>query len=392
MFHSQLSYFGGSAWEWREERQQYYLHQFVVQQADLNYRHKQVVEEVKNVMRFWFDKGVHGFRIDAVISLYEDARLRDEPLSDNNGTNPNDESYLSHIYTHNQPGNFELIHQWREVADEYKKKDGVTRLLITEGDSSLDYTFKYYGPKERPGAHFNFNLFLLSVLNKDADAYDYSSTINTWLENVPEHCWPNWLIGNHDNARVSSRVGPVLVDALNAVLLWLPGTAITYNGEEIGMNNTFVSWNQTVDPPAIRAGPKYYLSHSRDPERTPFQWDNSTGAGFSTSNNTWLPVNINYKKLNLQAQTEVEESHYKVYQQLVAERKSKTLQRGRTIAEAVTQDVFALVRALKDEETYMLAVNLGNETTTVDLAASIPGLPANASVVVASVGSGFIKG
>ncbi|XP_063232112.1 maltase 2-like [Bacillus rossius redtenbacheri] len=387
-----LSYFGGSAWEWREERQQYYLHQFVVQQPDLNYRYKPVAEEIKGVMRFWLDKGVHGFRVDAVSCLYEDRRLRDEPPSGQNGTAPDQEGSLSHVYTHNQPGNYELIHQWREVVDEYTRQDGVARILITEGDSGLNYTFKYYGPKTRPGAHLNFNLFLFQVLYKDADAFAYNETINTWLEHKPDHCWPNWLVGNHDNARVATRAGQALVDAVNAVLLWLPGTAITYNGEEIGMNNTHVSWNQTVDPPGRRAGPQNYSSFSRDPERTPFQWDNSTSAGFSSSNDTWLPVNSNYKQLNLQQQQEASESHYKVYKQLVAERKSKTLQKGKTIAEAVTKEVFALVRELDGEDTYILAVNLGNETTRTDLTASIPSLPTSAAVVVASVGSGFIRG
>lgn len=109
-------------------------------------------------------------------------------------------------------------------------------------------------------------------------------------------------IGNHDQNRVSSfyRYGPELADGLNMISLIMPGTTMTYNGDEIGMDNTFITWAQTKDPQAINQGPKNYLTHSRDLTRTPFQWDDSTSAGFSSNKTTWLPVNPNYWHLNLE--------------------------------------------------------------------------------------------
>ncbi|XP_063232111.1 maltase 2-like [Bacillus rossius redtenbacheri] len=387
-----LSDFGGSAWEWREERQQYYLHQFAVQQADLNYRNKHVVQEIKDVMRYWLDQGMDGFRVDAVTFLFEDEQLRDEPLSGDPGAEPTDQSYLKHVYTQNQPATFDMVQQWRALLDEYSSKDHSTRVMFTEAYADLDNTFKYYGTKERPGAHFTFNFFVIEYIKNTSTADDYENITSLWLKNIPAGDWPNWVVGNHDQHRVASRVGPGLVDAMNALALLMPGTAVTYNGEEIGMEDTFISWNQTVDPQGLNAGPQRYQLFSRDPERTPFQWDNTTSAGFSTSNTTWLPVNSNYKWLNLQKQQEDEDSHYKVYKQLVQLRKTKTIQRGTTHTAAVTQQVFAFVRALDGEVTYIVAMNVGNSSATVDLTRSFSGLPATATVVVASVGSTLVRG
>ncbi|KAJ8874366.1 hypothetical protein PR048_025214 [Dryococelus australis] len=436
-----LSDFGGSAWEWREERRQYYLHQFAIQQVELNYRNKHVVEEVKNVMIYWLDKGINGFRMDAVLYLFEDKLLRDEPLSGDTSAEPTDENYLDHIYTQNQPESFDMIQQWREVLDEYKRKDGATRAMSTEAYADISTIFKYYGTKDRPGAHATFNFFLIENIKNTSNAIDYNNITNLWLRNIPEGDWPNWVIGNHDQHRVASRVGRELVDAMNALALLLPGTAVTYNGEEIGMEDTFITWNQTVDPRGLNAGPQRYQLFSRDPARTPFQWDNTTSAeptrvievnmeqrrnereisektrrsaassgmiltcedpgvirrrfepviydllssGFSTNSTTWLPVNPYYKQLNLKKLKTV-------YKQLVKLRRTRTLQRGNTETAAVTNDVFAFVRSLEGEDTYIVAMNVGNVSATVDLSKSFHNIPQTAAVVAANVGSKFVTG
>nr|CAD7263069.1 unnamed protein product [Timema shepardi] len=440
-----MSSFGGSAWEWREERQQYYLHQFAIQQADLNYRSPEVVEEVKdvirywmsfgidgfridavpylfeneslpneplsgdpnavdtdanylshiytqnqnetfdmiqqwrevvdeysakdgvtryidhldNVIRYWLDKGFDGFRIDAVNWLFENTSLADEPLSGNTNANEDEYNYLNHIYTSNQPETFEMVQQWREVVEEYKAQDGLARALITEAYADLENTFKYMGTEERPGAHLTFNFFMISQLSNTSTAQDFYSSITEWIDNVPQGKWSDWVLGNHDQHRIGSRFGSELIDGLNMILQWLPGTAVTYNGEEIGMVDTPVSWEETVDPAGLNAGPERYQLFSRDPERSPYQWDNTTSAGFSNNTNTWLPVNSNYLTLNLAEEINAKVSHYKVYQNLVAERASKTLRRG-SVNITVIGDVLAFTSGHLREYEPGLVANLGH--------------------------------
>lgn len=151
-------------------------------------------------------------------------------------------------------------------------------------------------------------------------------------------------IGNHDLNRVAARFGADMVDAMNALTLLLPGTAITYMGEEIGMENTNVRWDQTVDPMGRNAGPDGYRELSRDPARTPYQWDASVSAGFSSNSRPWLPVNPGYWQLNLDAQRRQRRSHYHVYKRLVELRKTPALRRGAFAGHVLSDWVYAFSR------------------------------------------------
>nr|CAD7451876.1 unnamed protein product [Timema tahoe] len=369
-----------------------------------------------NVIRYWLDKGFDGFRIDAVNWLFENSSLPDEPLSGNTNANEDEYNYLDHIYTSNQPETFEMVQQWREVVEEYKAQDGLARALITEAYADLENTFKYMGTEERPGAHLTFNFFMISQLSNTSSAQDFYSSITEWLDNVPQGKWSDWVLGNHDQHRVASRFGSELIDGLNMILQWLPGTAVTYNGEEIGMVDTPVSWEETVDPAGLNAGPDRYQLFSRDPERSPYQWDNTTSAGFSNNTNTWLPVNSNYLTLNLAEEINANVSHYKVYQNLVSERASKTLRRG-SVNITVIGDVLAFTRCvsiggggdvqeqsipiknraqtleeLEGEDTYIVLVNLGSETATVNVTQKFGKITNDLTVVTASIQSNYRRG
>ncbi|KAJ4433394.1 hypothetical protein ANN_15653 [Periplaneta americana] len=381
-----LSAFGGSAWEWREERQQYYLHQFAIQQADLNYNNPNLVEEMKDVLRFWMNKGVDGFRVDAVPYLFEDPELKDEPLSGDPNAQPGEAAYLSHIYTQNLPGTYDMVEQWREVVDAKKAEDGQTRLLMLETYASLEQVMAYYGTDERPGGHFPFNFLLITDLNNGSTALDFDETVHKWMDNMPAGRWANWVIGNHDNHRVATRYGRELADGLNMIAQLLPGSGVTYNGEEIGMEDTFISWEDTVDPAGVNAGPDRYQLFSRDPERTPFQWDDSVSAGFSTNATTWLPVNENYKQLNLEAQKAADVSHYKVYQRLLEARTLPVIQTGGLQTYAASEEVFAFSRTLEGSSPFVVVVNLGSNQEEVNLA-TLADVPEDLVVYVASIGS-----
>ncbi|XP_065203783.1 maltase 2-like [Planococcus citri] len=379
-----VSLFGGSAWKYNEERKQFYLHQFGEAQPDLNYRSKELVEEMKNVLKFWLDKGVHGIRTDSVPYLVEDDKFLDEPPYNKTSAvrliGKKDYDALSHIYTKDQPESLKILRQFREVLDSYTQKGGPTRLLLTEAYTDIKHTIESYGTQESPIAQIPFNFYLLTELNDSSNAKAFNDTIHLWLDNMPKGRWPNWVIGNHDNSRVSTRFEPSAVDGINMLVQLLPGTAITYQGEEIGMEDTKVRQDQSSD----------IESPSRDPERTPFQWSSSPHAGFSTiSGNTWLPVNPNYYTLNLEAQKKDPKSHYNIYKKLVKLRSNTVFQHGDINTYVVSERVFAFKRSIPEEEMCIIILNLNNEGEHVNLNTCMPDLPGKLNVYIASKNSEY---
>ncbi|XP_068234691.1 probable maltase isoform X2 [Palaemon carinicauda] len=383
-----LSVFRGSAWTWSEERKQFYFHQFLDKQPDLNFRNPDVQEEMLGILKFWLDKGVDGFRVDALKHLFEVEDVhQDEPVAKDSGIDDKmDYGYLNHTLTVNQPETFGVLRKWRELIDLYSDK--LMMVEVYEGQD-LGTLMKYYGNETDPLADFPFNFLMIEGLHNRTELTGFSlkSAVTLWLDNMPSGKWPNWVLGNHDNHRVGSRLGSDLVDALNMMSLLLPGTAITYYGEEIGMEDTWISWEDTKDPQGCRYGPERYAEYSRDPERTPMQWDNTSFAGFTTASDTWLPVNENYKTLNVKAQKDATYSHLSVYQSLTQLRKLDVFTTGRIAYPSITEDVFSFVRYADETATYYLVViNTSEEELTVDLHhdASFD-LPKTGTVVVRSI-------
>ncbi|KAF7273922.1 hypothetical protein GWI33_013383 [Rhynchophorus ferrugineus] len=317
-----LSAFKGSAWEWSEERQQYYLHQFSIGQPDLNYRNPNVVREMKDVLKYWLDFGIDGFRMDAVPTLFEDEQFRDEPLSGKANVGPEDYEYLDHIYTTDLNETIFMIYQFRQVLDEFNanQNDSYSRIMMTEVYSDIDTTMKYYGTVDGSirGAHFTFNFWtFITYLIKGVDPFELFQSITLWLENIPRLYTSNWVLGNHDQPRVATRLGPENVDALNMLVAILPGIWVTYNGEEIGQENGEVTCEQGYDPQAIK-NCSTFNETSRDFERTPFQWDTTVNAGFNEGAPTWLPVSKKYLETNLENQLPADiNSHYNIYKELI---------------------------------------------------------------------------
>lgn len=223
-----LSVFGKSAWTFDEDRQQYYLHQFAPEQPDLNYRELLVIEEMKNVLRFWLNKGVDGFRFDAINHLFEAPGFDNETVV---GDNPDDYGYLDHIYTKDVEGVFGIVYDWRELLDDWKKEHGGdTRIFMTEAYSNLSFTMKYYQDDVtgRQGAHMPFNFGLIFDLNANSDSFSIRNSIANWLENMPQHHVPDFVLGSHDHSRIGSRMGEDRIDLANILLMTLPGVSITY--------------------------------------------------------------------------------------------------------------------------------------------------------------------
>lgn len=174
-------------------------------------------------------------------------------------------------------------------------------------------------------------------------------------------------MGNHDQHRIGSRLGSDRIDMMNMMLLTLSGASVTFMGEEIGMLDVWISWKDTQDPQACNTNSSVYWKYSRDPERTPFQWNDATSAGFSTTNKTWLPISPDYKDVNADKEDKIDKSHLKVYEKLMKLRQTETLKYGSLYTESVNQNIFAVVRTLKGSDTYITLINIWNEHELVDI-------------------------
>lgn len=366
--------FRGSGWEWNEKRQEFYYHAFAIQQPDLNYRSPRVVEMMKSVLRFWLDRGVAGFRVDAVPHMFEvpadsTGRYPDEPLSGDTD-DPLDYGHLKHIYTQSRNETFDMIYQWRELLNQHKEEHGGdTRVMLTEAYIDIDLMMKFYEDSNgRQGSHIPMNFYMIMNLNRDSDANAYKAQIDLWMTHMPKGHTANWVLGNHDQRRVASRFGTERIDMMNMIDLTLPGASITYNGEEIGMMDVWISWEDTVDPQACNTNKDVYDAHSRDPARTPFQWDDSTSAGFSTNPKTWLPVSPYYKLVNVKRQEGNPRSHLNVYRELVKLRKRITFRYGDLETYAMMDgEVLVLIRRIDSlHDTYVVVANVGRDAHMVN--------------------------
>lgn len=307
-----------------------------------------------------------GFRVDTIPSLFEDDNFPDEPRSNDPNCLPVDYCYLDHIHSRHHPLTFDMVIQWRKVLDEYSNAtDKIDRVLMTEGYGPVDVIMGYYGNKTHNGAHFTFNFEFISTATINSSAVDYQTIIQNWMGFLPEGRTSNWVLGNHDKHRVGNRLGIELIDGFNIIAMTLPGVAVTYNGEEFGQLDGFVSWEESEDPKALNAGKDRYLEVTRDPERTPLQWDDTVNAGFSTANKTWLPVSPLYKETNLKQQLEDPESHYNVYRSLVGLRQLEVVQKGDWTVMG-WDDILFIYRSFGSD--WLLSViNFGNRLKRVEL-------------------------
>ena len=361
-----LSFFGGSAWTIDPQTGQYYLHQFVRQQPELNYRHPDVLPAMLDVMRFWLEKGVDGFRVDVIWLMLKDEEFCDEPQNiEWDGINPF--NAIQHIRTMNLPGVHSIIKEMRAVLDEYDDRMMVGEIYLPNED-----LVKYYGSQRRDGTYdechlpFNFQLIHLpwnaQIVKEAVDAYDSI---------LPEGCWPNWVLGNHDQHRVASRIGQSQARVANMLLMTLRGTPTTYYGEEIGMENVEIPPNFIQDPPAVNQ-PKIAHLIGRDPERTPMQWGDSPNAGFCRDDIiSWLPVAPDYHSRNVDQQQHDPYSMLRLYQALTRLRQSEpALSVGDYASvDCSTEGVFVYRRTEMCSNNFLIVLNFKNQPKILDLSA-----------------------
>jgi alpha-glucosidase len=349
-----LSTFGGSGWEWDEASGQYYYHAFLKQQPDLNWRNPEVRAAMFDVLRFWLDRGVDGFRVDVLWHLIKDAEFRDNPP--NPGWKPGRPGVERFLETRSadQPAVHEVTAQMRQVVDAYPD-----RVLIGEIYLPVDRLATYYG-SHLEGANLPFNFQLLQT---PWTAEAIAKVVGDYERALPPGAWPNWVLGNHDRHRVASRVGPAQAPVAAVLLLTLRGTPTLYYGDELGLE-------QVAIPPALVQDPweknEPGIGLGRDPCRTPMPWDRSANAGFTTGD-PWLPLNGDWPTRNVETMTGDQVSILELYRRLIALRRSRpALQLGDYALVSAADGVLLYRRSLGGEQ-LLVALNLTHEPRHVDL-------------------------
>ncbi|WP_394827441.1 alpha-amylase family glycosyl hydrolase [Pendulispora albinea] len=292
-----VSVFGGSAWQWDEATGQYYLHTFLPEQPDLNWRNPEVVAAMHEVMRFWLDRGVGGFRVDAPLPMMKDPAMRDNPPNPGRPTfhRPfGDYDTLIPLHNQGHPDIHGIFRGFRQVLEAYGRED--PRVAIGE-IYEFDWSAwaSYYGV-DLDELHMPFNFGLLGIAWKASAAARLVADIEASL---PTGAWPNYVLGNHDEPRIASRLGSeARARVAMMLLLTLRGTPTLYYGDELGMPNVPIAPENARDPFEHRVPG---LGVGRDPERTPMLWDASPNAGFCAPSATpWLPVGDAYTQRNVE--------------------------------------------------------------------------------------------
>lgn len=294
-----LSIFGGVAWQWEPRRRQYYLHNFLPDQPDLNLHNPDVVRAVLDDLKFWLDRGVDGFRLDAINFCYHDPSLRDNPPKPEDqrvgrGFSPdNPYAYQYHYYNNTRPENLEFLERIRALLDQYP---GATSLGEISSENSVQTMAEYVAPGR---LHMAYSFELLT---EDFSAGHIRRTLEE-LEARIGQGWACWAVSNHDVERVISRWGggnhsPRVASLLSTLLCSLRGSACIYQGEELGLPEANLPYESLRDPYGIAFWPNF---KGRDGCRTPMPWDRSDWAGFSVRE-PWLPLPSVHRALNVAEQ------------------------------------------------------------------------------------------
>lgn len=278
------SVFGGPAWEWEPRRRQYYLHNFLIEQPDLNFWNRDVQDTLLETMRFWLERGVDGFRLDTVNYYFNDARLRNNPGNPDH-TGPETYGFQQHIYSKNRPENVAFLKRMRALTDQYD-----ARMMVGEvgdgGETAIRIMGEYTAGDDRLHMCYSFEM-----LSPDFTAAHFRRTIEGVRKRAPD-AHSCWSFSNHDVIRHVTRWAKnaddlkALARQSIAMLASFPGTLCLYQGEELGQTETDLVYEELTDPPALRFWPEV---KGRDGCRTPMVWDETANAGF-TEGKPWLPV------------------------------------------------------------------------------------------------------
>jgi alpha-glucosidase len=352
-----LSIFGGGAWQWEPRRRQYYLHNFLTTQPDLNFHHPEVQQATLDNVQFWLDRGVDGLRLDAINFCFHDRQLRDNPakpaeLRTGRGFSAdNPYAYQFHYYNNTQPENIAFLERLRALMDRYP---GAAALGEISAEDSLATTAEY----TRAGRlHMGYSFELLT---EDGSAGYVRRTIEQ-LEAQMREGWPCWAVSNHDVQRVITRWGGAepsrdLAIQLLMLVCCLRGSVCLFQGEELGLPEAELPFDAIRDPYGIAFWPDF---KGRDGCRTPMPWDESTQSGFSTAT-PWLPVAATHAALNVACQERDPASTLQRLRRFLAWRRTQPALLHGDIAFVDTPEPVLAFRRTTSAQTLLVAFNLSD--------------------------------
>ena len=349
-----MSNFGGAAWTLDETTGQYYYHSFLTQQPDLNWRNPAAREAMYGAMRFWLDKGVDGFRMDVLWLLIKDDQFRSNPQNPEFSGGSSFWALLPR-YTADQAETHAIVREMRSLMDRYQE-----RVLIGEIYLPVKNLVTYYGPTpELLGAQMPFNFHLIQTAWQ---ASRIAQLIVDYEAAVPDGAWPNWVLGNHDQKRLATRVGAEQARVAAVLLLTLRGTPTLYYGDELGMPDAVVVPDQVQDP-AEKNQPG--IGQGRDPERSPMLWDASAQAGFTTGT-PWLPLVDDWQRYTVLAESAEPQSVLALYRRLLELRRQYSALHAGSISDVIASNgVLSYIRADAGERRIQVVLNLTSAASSM---------------------------
>ena len=318
-----LSIFGGSAWAWDPTRMQYYMHNFLTSQPDMNLHNPEVQDRLLDVVRFWLDRGVDGFRLDTINFYFHDKELRDnpalEPSRRNASTAPavNPYNFQEHLYDKNRPENLEFLKRFRAVLDEYPAIAAVGE--VGDSQRGLEIVGEYTSGGDKMHMCYAFEFLAPDALSPDR----VEEVMNDFDTAAPQG-WACWAFSNHDVVRHVSRWGNLVADRdafaklYAALLLTLRGSVCIYQGEELALTEADLAYQDLQDPYGIQFWPEF---KGRDGCRTPMVWDSQVAQGGFSTVKPWLPVPVEHILRAVSVQQGDEHSVLEQYRRFLAFRK-----------------------------------------------------------------------
>ncbi len=334
--------FGGPSWTWNPRRRQYYLHNFLEEQPDLNFWNPDVQDAILDVARFWLERGVDGFRLDVINYLFHDRALRDNPALRRARPAALPTGFQRHVHDRSQPETLAFVSRLRALLDARGGRMAVGEIV---DPAPLERQRQYTEPPDR--LHTAYSFYLLDA--RAATPALFAGALEAWAGAAG---WPAWSLGNHDVPRFASRLARSgtrqEAKILLAALVCLRGTVFLYQGEELGLPQAHVPFEALRDPFAIAA---WAGGAGRDGARTPMPWTaDGPGAGFSATAETWLPIDPAHRPLAVDVQEADEGSVLAFTRRLVALRRSwAALRLGEAVVLDAPPGVLAFERALPGE-------------------------------------------
>ncbi len=361
-----LSIFGGSAWEWDPTRCQYFLHNFLSTQPDLNFHNEEVQAELLDICKFWLDRGVNGFRLDTINFYVHDKELRNNPPLPEEKRNPisapavNPYTWQDHLYDKNQPENIEFLRKLRSLLNEY---DAAAVGEVGDDLHGLEILGQYTSGGDKMQMSYAFEL--LSP-NQPTAGY-MAEVMHEVAEKAPEG-WVCWAFSNHDVVRHASRWGlsPLRQKLFITLMMCLRGSVCLYQGEELGLPEADLSFDDLQDPYGIQFWPEF---KGRDGCRTPMVWEPSDDdhGGFSHAPRTWLPISYDHLHMAVSTQDGDADSTLEHYRRAIALRHAMPVLRTGHIQDVVDEDGVLRFERVEDGARIFAAFNLGEEERRITL-------------------------